>query len=121
MGDTYGHDDLIDLCHARPLARRGRLVVLSLACMEDSASTATDPGSHKAQALSNVRAQSPVRRLNSGGVQVVVQMSCRGIAIGLDTQPSRILRMRKGFLQGSNLLSSPLGIGVQSGMQRLQA
>ncbi len=32
IGGAYGCDDFIDLCHARPFARRRRLGLLSLAC-----------------------------------------------------------------------------------------
>jgi hypothetical protein len=113
MGDTYGHDDLIDLCHARPFARRGRLVVLSLACMEDSASTATDPGSHKAQSLSNVRAQSPVRCLNSGKCRSFVQDVVPGIAIGRKESFTSALGWtlnRSVHLQNAKRLSSGAAI-----------
>ena len=57
---TYGYDDLIDLCHARHFARRGKLGLFSLACMEDSGSSATDAGAREARALSQVRRRLPV-------------------------------------------------------------
>ena len=58
-GDACGYDDLVDLCHGRPFARRRRLGVLSLACMEDGAPIATDAGSHKARTLPDVRRRLP--------------------------------------------------------------